>query len=222
MEHVKLRGVIWDVDGTLVNSNDAHARAWLSAFAEHHLYVSFESIRLAIGMGGDKLMPAVASIDADSPLGRDISARRGQIFATEYLPKLRAFPDGRKLLLRLAERGIKHAVASSAQQSELQALLQLAEIADLLTESSSAASGSSKPDPDILQAALSALALEADEVMMIGDTPYDVEAASRLGIPTLALRCGGRSDQELSGALAIYDSPHDLLEKLDTSPLAKR
>lgn len=218
---MKLRGVIWDIDGTLVNSNDAHARAWQSALAESHLYVSFESVRAAIGMGGDKLLPAVASIEADSALGRSISARRSEIFATE-LPKLRAFPQVRTLLMRLADRGLKHAVASSAQRAELDALLEIADIKDLLVESSSAASGRSKPDPDIVSAALDALGFPAEEVIMIGDTPYDIEAATRVGIRTVALRCGGRSDQDLASAIAIYDSPSELLKQLETSPLNAR
>ncbi len=217
---MKLHGVIWDVDGTLVNSNDAHARAWQSALAEFHLYVSFETVRAAIGMGGDKLLPTVASIDAESELGRAISARRGEIFKSEHLPKLRAFPEGRRLLLRLAERGLEHAVASSAQREELEALLQVANIQDLLVDKTSSAAGRSKPDPDIVQAALDALELEPEEAIMIGDTPFDIEAASRVGLRTVALRCGGRSDHDLGGAVAIYDSPAALLEALDTSPLA--
>ena len=215
---MKLRGVIWDIDGTLVNTNDAHARAWQSALAEFHLYVSFESVRSAIGMGGDKLLPAIASIEADSTLGRAISARRGEIFTGE-LPKLRAFPQVRQLLSRLADGGVKHAVASSAQPTELDALLQLADIKDLLVEVSSAAEGRSKPDPDIVHAALEALGFAKNEVVMVGDTPYDIEAAQRAGIAAIALRCGGRSDHDLAGAIAIYDSPRALLEGLDDSPL---
>lgn len=221
MASVKLRGVIWDIDGTLVNSNDAHARAWQSALAESNLHVSFESVRAAIGMGGDKLLPAVAGIEAESAQGRAVSARRREIFAAD-LPKLRPFPHGRQLLLRLAERGIKHAVASSAQREELDVLLEIADIKDLLVETSSAASGRTKPDPDIVSAALEALGFEPDQVFMIGDTPYDIEAASRVGIRTIALRSGGRSDRDLASAVAIYDSPSALLDQLDESPLNPR
>lgn len=219
---VELRGLIWDVDGTLVDSNDAHARAWQSALTEHQLDVSFEAVRSAIGMGGDKLLPAVAGVDADSELGRAISARRGEIFASEHLPKLRAFPRGRALLQRLAERGIQHVVASSAEPSELEPLLQLANIQDLLVDKTSSAAGSSKPDPDIVKAALDALELEPGQAIMIGDTPFDIEAAGRIGVRTVALRCGGRSDADLAGAIAIYDSPAALLDALDSSPLAGR
>ncbi|HYP88543.1 MAG TPA: HAD family hydrolase [Polyangiaceae bacterium] len=220
---MKVRGVIWDVDGTLVNSNDAHARAWMSALAEHHFYVAFESIRPLIGMGGDKLLPALAQIDEASPLGRAVSERRSEIFSTEHLPKLHAFPRARELLVRLADLGLKHAVASSARREELDALLQLANVQDLLVKvaSSSEAKGS-KPDPDIVQAALAHLRLDPADVIMVGDTPYDVEAASRAGIRAVALRCGGRSDRDLSAAQAIYDSPADLLDQLDTSPFVPR
>ena len=215
------RGVLLDIDGTLVNSNDAHARAWVSALAEANIFVEFEAVRALIGMGGDKLLPAIAGIQEDSARGQRIGQRRGEIFKQQYLPGLRAFPKVRELLLRMQSVGIKLAVASSAQKDELQSLLAIANIQDLLEEvTSSSDAQNSKPDPDILRAALDGLGLAAADVLMIGDTPYDVEAASRSGIRTLALRCGGRSDADLSGALAIYDSPAALLARFDDSPLA--
>lgn len=214
--------MIWDVDGTLVNSNDAHTRAWVSAFASCNLYPSFEAIRPLIGMGGDKLLPAAAQIDAESELGRTISARRGEIFTQEHLPKLHAFPKVRELLERLSQRGLRQVVASSAQPQELEALIRIANVQDLLSEkSASSEAGSSKPDPDIVRAALSALGKDPNDVIMVGDTPYDVEAAQRAGVRVIALRCGGRSDRDLAGALAIYDSPADLLARLHESPLAE-
>ncbi|HYQ14136.1 MAG TPA: HAD family hydrolase [Polyangiaceae bacterium] len=216
-------GVIWDVDGTLVNSNDAHARAWVSALADHHIYVSLEAVRPLIGMGGDKLLPALAQLDAESSLGRAISERRGEIFKTEHLPKLRAFPHARELLQRLADQGHKHAVASSARREELEALLQIADVADLLVKvASSSDAHHSKPDPDIVQAALEHLQLDPPNVLMVGDTPYDIEAAQRAGLRAIALRCGGSSDHDLQAAHAIYDSPAALLEELATSPFAQR
>lgn len=219
----RVRGVILDIDGTLVNSNDAHARAWVEALAEVDVSVEFADVRRLIGMGGDKLLPAVASFDAESKLGQKVGKRRSEIFKQRYLPQLHAFPKTRELLLRMNSAGIQLAVASSANKEDLTALLSLAKVEDLIegaTSSSDAAS--SKPDPDIVAAALVKLALGAPHVLMIGDTPYDIEAAARAGIRTIAFRCGGRSDHDLDGAIAIYDNPADLLARFDTSPLATR
>jgi HAD superfamily hydrolase (TIGR01509 family) len=216
----RIRGVIFDIDGTLVNSNDAHARSWLAALAEADTSVRFEQVRKLIGMGADKLLPALASISEDSALGTRISRRRGEIFRNEYLPKLQPFPQVRALLSRLREKGLSLAVASSAQRQELEALLHLAKVQDLLEGAgSSSEAGNSKPDPDIVQAALERLQLSPERVLMIGDTPYDIEAATRAGMGSIAFRCGGRSDAELAGAVAIYDGPSDLLEHLETSAL---
>jgi HAD superfamily hydrolase (TIGR01509 family) len=215
-----IRGVILDIDGTLVNSNDAHARAWVSALAESGIYVSFNTVRQLIGMGGDKLMPAVANIEEDTELGQRISKRRAEIFRAEHLPNLRAFPKTRELLSRLREAGLKLAVASSAKKEELDALLELARAKDLVEDvTSSSDAENSKPDPDIVHAALQALGFEASRVLMLGDTPYDIAAASGAGISTVALRCGGHNDRDLSSAIAIYDDPAELLAKLDESPL---
>jgi HAD superfamily hydrolase (TIGR01549 family) len=217
-----IRGVIFDVDGTLLNSNDAHARAWVEALAEANVQVTFEEVRKLIGMGGDKLLPRLANIEHGSDLGKQLGERRSTIFEQRFLSKLRPFPHTRDLLLRMQNFGLKLAIASSAQQPELDRFLKIAEVLDLIEASASSTDASnSKPDPDIVQAALARLGLRAEQVMMIGDTPYDIEAAARAGIETLAFRCGGRSDADLSGALAIYDDPADLLARFDESPLAK-
>ncbi len=108
--------MILDVDSTLVDSNDAHARAWVEAFADHGITVAFDRVRRAIGMGGDKLMPAVAGIEEDSPEGKSVSKRRGEILKDRYLPTLRAFPRVRELVQRFSNDGFTLAVASSAQE----------------------------------------------------------------------------------------------------------
>ena len=220
----RIRGVILDIDGTLVDSNDAHARAWVAALAEHGLDVPYEQVRPLIGMGGDKLLPAVGGPSADSPQGKRVSARRAEIFKELYLPEVKPFAGARELLARMRERGLKLAVASSAKREELGPLLEAAGAQDLIEEqkkTSSSDADSSKPDPDIVHAALDRLGLPPEQVIMIGDTPFDVEAAGRAGIATIALRCGGWHDHDLGGALAVYNDPADLLAHYDSSPLAR-
>jgi HAD superfamily hydrolase (TIGR01509 family) len=216
------RGVIFDVDGTLVDSNDAHARAWVAALEEAGRPVPYETIRPLIGMGGDKLLPKAAGIEAESAEGRAIAERRGAILREAWLPRIQAFPGSRELLEALHARGFRLAVASSAQPQELDPLLEIAGVRGLLhSKASSGDANHSKPDPDILHAALDRLECEPSEAMMVGDTPYDVEAATRAGVPCIAVRCGGWGDASFAGALAVHDGPWDLLRRLDQSVLAR-
>jgi HAD superfamily hydrolase (TIGR01509 family) len=217
---MRLRGVIFDVDGTLVDSNDAHAHAWVKALHEAGHGVPFSRVRPLIGMGGDKLLPAAAGIRADSEEGVSIASRRGAIFRGEFLPQLQAFPGARELLGTLKVYGFGLAVASSAEKRELIPLLRLAGGHDLVEHKASGDDvEESKPDPDIIGVALKRLRCPPEEAIMVGDTPYDIEAARRAGCACIAFRCGGWPDERLSGAVAIYDGPRDLLERLHTFPL---
>jgi HAD superfamily hydrolase (TIGR01509 family) len=215
-------GVILDIDGTLLDSNAQHAQAWSDALAEHGYDVDSGRIRPLIGMGGDKVLPELIGLSEESPTGQRISERRGEIFRTKYLPQVRPFPRVRDLVERLDREGHTIVVASSASKEDLRALLEKAGVRDLLAgETSSDDAERSKPDPDIVHAAMQKLGLPPERVVMIGDTPYDVEAAKRAGIRTIALRSGGCwSDTALQGAAAIYGDPADLLAHLDESPLA--
>jgi HAD superfamily hydrolase (TIGR01509 family) len=219
-----LRTIILDVDGTLVDSNDAHAHAWIDSLNEAgYNEVQFEQVRRLIGMGGDKLLPQVVEgLSTDSDEGKRISERRGEIFLAQYLPKLKAFVGVRQLVERFKEDGFKVVIASSAKRKELDPLLKVAGIDDLLEETTSSDDAEeSKPDPDIIQAALKKSGASAAEAMMIGDTPYDVEASLKAGVQVIGVRCGGWGDVDLHGAIAVYDNPADLLARYHTSPLRK-
>lgn len=219
MAHI--HGVVLDVDGTLVDSNDAHAKSWVEAMAEHGYTVPFAKVCRLIGEGGDKVLPETIGIQDKSDEGKQISSRRGEIFKERYLPSVRAFPSAQKLLDHMRARGLKLAVASSAKPDELRALLQIVGAADLIEEKSSSKDAkNSKPDPDIMHVTMEKIGLPADEVVMLGDTPYDIESARKVGVGTIALRCGGWQDRDLAGALAIYTDAADLLSHYDTSPLA--
>ncbi|WP_437832977.1 HAD family hydrolase [Sorangium sp. So ce1153] len=217
-----IRGVIFDVDGTLIDSNDAHARAWVDALEEFGHKVQFEEVRRRIGMGGDKLLPEVTGISSESPEGKKMSARCSEIFMKQLLPELRAFPGTKELLEELHRRGLKIAIASSAQKEKLRELLKLTGAEGVIESATSSSDAEqSKPDPDIVEAALDNLELPHGEVVMIGDTPYDVEAAARAGLRTIGFRSGGWTDSGLKGAIAVYDGPADLLAHLDTSPIVE-
>jgi HAD superfamily hydrolase (TIGR01509 family) len=215
------RGVILDVDGTLLDSNDAHAEAWSDALAEAGYYIDAGRVRPLIGMGGDKVVPALIGLAEDSPTGQRISERRGEIFRKKFLPRLKPFAGTRELVQRLQREGARIVVASSASKDDLEQLLERAGVREIIDgETSKDDVERSKPDPDVVHAALGELDLPAEAVVMVGDTPYDIEAAARAGVRTIALRCGGGwYDAELHGAAAIYDDPADLLAQLESSPL---
>lgn len=206
------RAVIFDVDGTLVDSNDAHAAAWRDVLEEFGIERDFAAVRRLIGMGGDKLLPTLTGISSESELGKRIVERRGRRFRDEYLRVVRPFPGVRALLDRIAGDGFRLGVASSAKEDELNALLDVAGVTDLVhRQTSSDDVDSSKPDPDAINAALAKLHVEPGAATMVGDTPYDVEAAARAGVPVIALRCGGWPDGDLAGARAIFDDASHLL-----------
>lgn len=218
---MSIRAVLFDIDGTLVDSNQAHADAWIKAFSEFGVSVDPIEVRRSIGMGGDKLMPAVSGLDEDSPLGSKIADRRGQIFQNEFLPTLTPLPGSADLVAAVKERGLRAVAASSASKEDLLALLDIAGAKSLLDDwTSSDDADESKPAPDIVEAALQRAGVAAAEAVMIGDTPYDVAAARKAGVRVIAFRSGGWLDPDLTGAIEIYDGPGDLLARLDRSLLA--
>lgn len=215
-----LKAVLFDVDGTLVDSNDAHAAAWVRAFAEHGVAVDPIEVRRSIGMGGDKLMPRVSGVEAESPQGAAIASRRGEIFQADFLPTLQAFRDSDRLVAAVKQRGLNAVAASSAQEDELMQLLKVAGAESLIdAQTSSDDADQSKPAPDIVHAALQRAKALPGEAVMIGDTPYDVAAARKAGVRVVAFRCGGWLDPDLVGAIEIYDGPWDLLARIERSVL---
>ena len=218
-----LRIVLLDIDGTLILSNDAHARAWVSALAEHGYIVAFDEVRPLIGMGGDKLLPARTGLDAESDQAKSIGEACTRLFADE-LPALQPAPGARALLERLLAAGLELVVATSAREEEVRAILTQAGVADLIQLAASADDADrSKPDPDIVQAALRKAHRFAAHSVMLGDTPYDIEAAANARVPAIAVRCGGWwTDTSFAGAIAIYDDPADLARNFEGSPLNVR
>ncbi|HEY8596992.1 MAG TPA: HAD family hydrolase [Thermomicrobiales bacterium] len=219
----ELRGVLLDVDGTLVDSNDAHAHAWVQALVEGGFDVPFERVRHLIGMGGDNLLPEVTGLEKETSQGQRMSTRWTEIFREKYLSTLQPFPQCRALVERLRAAGLRVVISSSSEEEMLGELLKNAGVTDLLDATTSSGDAEqSKPDPDLIEVALAKGHLTRDTAVMIGDTPYDIQAASKAGVGTIAFRCGGWSDRDLAAAIAIYDDPADLLAHFDESPLAHR
>jgi HAD superfamily hydrolase (TIGR01509 family) len=214
------KAVLFDVDGTLVDTNDLHASAWREAFLNFGLDRPFEEIRWQIGKGGDNLIPALFP-ELDEPRREEIEAFRSDLFKRDYLPRATPFPGVRDLFERLAGEGIRIVLASSSAAEEVAYHLSLIACADLVGATTSKDDvEASKPCPDIFAAALDRLApLGADEAAVVGDTPWDAKAAGKLGLRTIGFRSGGFPDEALSGAGAceLYDGPSDLLARFEGS-----
>ena len=206
-----IRGLICDIDGTLVDSNDANAQSFAQAFREAGMNIPFEKIRPLIGKGGDKLLPEVAGIDSESDQGKKLAARRKEIYLEQYVPRLQLTPGARELLLKIKNEKILIVAATSGEEDTTAALKQvgLAEFFD--NQASSKDASRSKPDPDIVQAALERAGLTAQECLMLGDTPYDMEAAQKAGLRAIGLLTGGWKREDLAQAIAVYATPNDLL-----------
>lgn len=216
--------IIFDVDGTLVDSVDLHAKAWVDAFRDFGHEVGFSDVRRQIGKGGDQLLPVFLSADQIRATGEALETHRGKILKERYLAQVVAFPSVRALLQRLREDGRRVVLASSAKQDELATYKRIAGIEDVVDEETSSDDAqSSKPEPDIFQAALTRLGgLHPDRALVVGDTPYDAQAATKAGLRTIGLLCGGWSVEELmeAGCIAVYKDPADLLAQYATSLLA--
>ena len=192
------QAAIFDIDGTLVDSVDLHASAWQEALVKFGHHVTFEQARSQIGKGGDQLMPVFLSEAEQKDHGEEMEEWRGKLFKSKYLPLVRPFSAVPELLRRVHEAGLKVAAASSAKKSELEIYLDIACIKDLVNVAiSSEDAEQSKPAPDIFQVALRKLGIEGPEAVVIGDTPYDAEAAREAGIPSIGMLCGGFTEEAL-------------------------
>ncbi len=223
-EYAPTVAVLLDIDGTLLDSNDAHAFAWVEALAAAGRPLPYERIRPLIGKGTDKVLAELLGLAEDDPLARQLADERKRRFLTQHLPSLSPTPGTRPLLEHMKAEGLVLAVVTSASSEELQALLRQAGVDDLIEQSTTSSDAAhSKPDPDLVAAAVQRCGIQPIEAIMIGDTPYDVEAASAAGVDCIAFRCGGAwDDAALSGAVAIFDSPADLLARWEDSPIFKR
>lgn len=218
------RAAIFDIDGTLVDSVDLHADAWVKALAHFGVTVDHAFMRHEIGKGGDQLLPQFLTTDELRSKEEEISAVRSDLFKRECMAQVRPFPAVPDLFRRLREAGITIVLASSATSDEVDAYAGIAGIEGLFdAKVTSDDVERSKPHGDIFAAALERLApIPAADAVVIGDTAWDVIAAGKAGLSAVGILCGGVPERELrgAGAVALYRDPADLLARFETSPLA--
>ena len=219
------KAVIFDIDGTLVDSVDLHAEAWAATFAKYGKQIDVQAVRRQIGKGGDQLLPVFFSEQELQEFGEAMEKERGDLFKRDYLPRVKSFSKTRELFERIKQDGKHIALASSAKEDELAVYKKLARIEDLIDGETSADDvEKSKPHPDIFAAALKKLGdPPVEAVLVVGDTPYDAEAAGKMNLRTLGVLCGGWAEEELrqAGCVAIYRDPADLLAHYEESLLAQ-
>ncbi|WP_424137959.1 HAD family hydrolase [Roseomonas chloroacetimidivorans] len=220
-----IEAAVFDVDGTLIDSVDLHARAWQDAFRDFGHEFEFQAVRDQIGKGGDQLMPVFLSREELDARGKELEKHRVALMKERYLPEITGFPGVRELFQRIRQDGTRIVLASSAKADELQIYKKIAGIEDLVDEETSSDDAEkSKPHPDIFQAALSRLGgVDPSRAIVIGDTPYDAEAAAKAGLRTIGVLCGGFPEDWLreAGCVEIYKGPADLLARYDDSLLAR-
>lgn len=218
-----MKAVIFDIDGTLIDSVDLHARAWHEAFAHFNVETKLIDVRNQIGKGGDKLMPTFLSKKQVDEFGKELEEWRGEHYKKNYIGKVRPFHDSHALLKKTKQSGKLIAAGSSAKQDELDHYLKLLDAVDLFDVTTSADDADeSKPDPDIFQVALKKLGTTFDDTIVVGDSPYDAIAGAKIGLSTIGFLSGGFDKNLLieAGAIKIYDGPTELLKNFGASPIA--
>ena len=216
---MQIKAVLFDIDGTLVDSNALHVTAWDQVFRDAGHSFERSKLHRHIGKGGDKYVPALLP-DANEDEQQQLRDAHKRLFTGRYIQQVEPFSGARDLLLRVRDSGRKVVLATSASGEELETHLRTLGAKGLIDETTSKDDvDASKPSPDIFEAALEEAGVSASQAIVVGDTPYDIEAARRCGVDTVAVRSGGFSDEALSGAVAIYDDVAALLSGFESSPL---
>ncbi len=212
------RAAILDLDGTLLDSNEAQALAWLVALHDFGHEVALDLLRPLVGMTPQRVVHHAIGAPASSEKLQQILERRYQVFRTWYLPRLLPFVGTRALLQRMKRDGLRLIAATSALQEEAVGLVRVTSVADLLDDVVSGSDVDAHRHDDVVRTAVGRAGCDTDSILLLGDTPYDVAAGVRAGIDVVAMRCGGWRDSALRGAVAIYDDACDLLRNYSSSP----
>ena len=210
---MKTRAILLDVDGTLIDSNLAHAESWSQALRSQGRSMDTSSILKTIGMGGDHFLPEFVGVSSQSPEGRLLSRIRGEIFRNDYLQNLKAFDGALEMLQYFKRLGLKLIVATSASREDGNAILEKFGFDRLVDEvTCSADAEHSKPNSDIIEAALKKGNIDRSEAIMIGDTPYDIAAAVEAQVRVIGFTSKLWTQATMKHADFYFSGPRDLLD----------
>jgi HAD superfamily hydrolase (TIGR01509 family) len=210
---------IFDIDGTLVDSNDLHVQSWDRAFRHFGKSIPIEALREQIGKGSDQYLPEFLTANEIERFGKELDDYRSEVFRTDFLPKVKPFPKVRELFERIKKDGKTIVLASSGKQKDTEHYVKLLKIDKFIDGCTSGDEARhSKPKPDIFTACIDKFGFARRETIVIGDTRFDVEAAARAGLRTIGVSCGGTDANILraAGAIEVYNDPEDLLVNYDT------
>jgi HAD superfamily hydrolase (TIGR01509 family) len=214
---VRIQGILFDIDGTLVDSNDIHARVWVEAFHHFGKTIEFEAVRSHIGKGGDLLVPDLLNAREMRAFGEKLKEYRGDLFKDKYMKTVRPFPRAGENLRILHDRGVRLVLSSSADPEEVEYYSGLLGVEDLLKGTTSKEDAEfSKPSPEIFQAGLKRLKTDPARTLVVGDTPYDILAAHRAALPIAAVLSGGFEREDLEKAEFLFDDVEEFVRKIDT------
>jgi HAD superfamily hydrolase (TIGR01549 family) len=213
---VTLKAIIFDIDGTLVDSNDIHARCWIEAFEHFGKHFEWDVIRHQIGKGGDLLVPDLLNAREMRKFGEELQEYRSKLFKDKYLEDVKPFPRVRELFETLHGRGVKLALGSSGNEDEVKYYTALLGVGDLLEGSTSKGDADlSKPSPEIFQAAIEKLGTDTSNTLTVGDTPYDILASHRAELAIAAVLSGGFERELLTKAEFLFDDVGELVREID-------
>lgn len=211
-----IQSIIFDIDGTLVDSNDLHTECWLEAFREFGKELEPGVVRHQMGKGGDLLVPDLLNAREMLRFGEPLKERRGELWMSSYMLRVQPFPYMRQCLAELRGRGIKLALASSSSEEEVEYYTQLLGVGELLEGSTSKGDAEfSKPSPEIFRAALDRTGSDPARTLAVGDTPYDILAAHRVPLPVAAVLCGGFGREHLVKAEFLFANVEELVGEID-------
>jgi HAD superfamily hydrolase (TIGR01549 family) len=213
---MRLQGLLFDIDGTLIDSNDIHAKAWQEAFEHFGKSLPFDLVRSQIGKGGDLLVPDLLNAREMREFGEKVKKYRGDLFKKKYMKTIKPFPRMKECLAELQDKGIRFGLASSANPDEVEYYAKLIGVESMIEASTSTEDAEmSKPSPEIFEAALEQLGTKPEYTAVVGDTPYDILAAHRIALPIVAVRCGGFDPKLLAKAEFLFDGVEELVRKID-------
>lgn len=209
----RLHAVILDLDGTLLDSNEALTQSWMQALREDEIPVAYESLRCKIGIGPDQFLPSVVGIAPDTKRGRKLTLKQEELFREEFLPGIRIFQDVHALLERMHANELRTIAVSTHPLDIAERFVRMLGVPHLVS--------GELPLKKLFETALERLGTYPSETLLVADTPFDIEAGLRLGIQSIAFRSGGWMDDALEGGIAVYNDPHDLLDNFEASPLGQ-